>query len=151
MQEHAKYLSRKNELNSTLTNVKKRLEMIAGDNQRLAETRQARTNLFEELIRTAQMQQRKYQEIIALFASNKAEVLSDLDFSAHISFDCQGLLKGLVDVLDNRQVQVMGDEQVPSKFEDLQTFYRHVTSGDENAIAGLVAETNSLCEEMKPS
>jgi hypothetical protein len=44
----------------------------------------------------------------------------------------------------------MGDEQVPSRFEDLQTFYRHVTSGDESAIVRLVAETNSLCEEMKP-
>jgi AAA domain len=149
MREHALYLNRKNELAAKLVTINQKLETITADTQRLNEARQAREALFRELLRTALMQQQKYSEIIKLFASNKAQVLSDLDFSAQIQFDRTGLLKGLVDVLDNRQVQVMGDDAVPSRFEKLQSLYRSVSLGDAVAIEELIAETRSLCDEMK--
>lgn len=75
--------------------------------------------------------------------------MSDLDFAANVEFDRTTLLRGLQDILDNRQVEVFGDERVKSEFEEIQKLYREVASGKEAAIDGLVQETAGLCEGMK--
>lgn len=149
MQEHAKYLSRKNELSTKLANVSQKLDSIAEESKRLEKVREQRNNLFGELLHIVLRQQQKYAEIIELFASEKAHVLSDLDFTANLQFDRTTLLKGLQDSLDNRQVEVVGDERVKSEFEELQKLYGHVSAGDASAIDRLVTETARLCEEMK--
>ena len=86
MQEHARYLSRRNELSTKLAATTKKLETIAIESQQLETERRERDNLFRELLRTVVQQQEKYSEIIAIFGSQKAEVLSDLDFKADIQF-----------------------------------------------------------------
>lgn len=150
MQDHAQYLNRKNELSSRLSSIGQKLAAIAADTQRLNDVRQERNTLFAELVSTALLQQQKYAEIIELFASNKAQVLSDLDFAAHIQFKRFDLLKGLEDILDNRQVEVFGDDRVTSRFAGLQKLYEDFGSGRTVSPDNLVAETSALCEEMKP-
>jgi hypothetical protein len=59
------------------------------------------------------------------------------------------LLAGLQEILDNRQVEVLGDHEVPSQFQRLQELYRGVISGDGTQIDHLVGETAKLCEDMK--
>lgn len=149
MREHAKYLSRRNELSTRLASVRQKLEAIATDSGRLGKAQEERNNLFADLLRAVLEQRRKYAEIIELFGSQKADVLSDLDFAANVEFDRTTLLRGLQDILDNRQVEVFGDERVKSEFEELQKLYREVASGKEAAIDGLVQETAGLCEGMK--
>ena len=121
MQEHARYLSRRNELSTKLAATTKKLETIAIESQQLETERRERDNLFRELLRTVVQQQEKYSEIIAIFGSQKAEVLSDLDFKADIQFAGAELLGGLEDVLDNRQVEVVGKEGTASDFQRLRS------------------------------
>ncbi len=149
MQEHAKHLDRRNELSTRLANINQRLEAMAVDSQHLKEAREGRDNLFGELVRTILQQQGKYAEIIEVFGSKKAAVLSDLDFTADVQFDHDTLLTGLEDILDNRQVEVRGDDRAGSEFKTLQKLYAKVLSGDATAIDGLVTETARLCEGMK--
>lgn len=150
MQDHARYLSRKNELLSKSAAVKQKLDAIADETTRLQEARAHRATLFTELLRTNLLQQRKYADIIDIFASNKAKVLSDLGFQARIQFKRTEMLKGLADVLDKRRVQVFEDEQVPSRFENLQKLYAQLAAGEEPAVDLIVAEVESLCDELKP-
>lgn len=149
MQEHARYLSRRNELQAKLAAVDKKLEIIAGESLRLSEMRQVRDARFGELLRTVSQQRQKYAEIIEIFAGQKAKVLSDLDFKANVQFARTTVLTGLQEILDNRQVEVIGDEVVPSQFQTLQNLYDQVASGNQSAIDALVSETSRLCEEMK--
>jgi len=149
MQEHAKHLSRKNELSERLVAVDQKLQTIAADNERLKGQREERNRLFGELLRTLLEQQTRYAEIIGLFGSQKATVLSDLDFAPNLQFDSGSFLAGLGDILDNRQVEVVGYEGVESEFTEIQKLYGKVASGDVDAIDGLVKETARTCEDMK--
>jgi hypothetical protein len=149
MQEHAKYLSRRNELLLRLESINAKLQAIALESQQLAQARQERTRLFGELLRTALEQRQKYADVIALFGSQKAKVLSDLDFTANVQFDRPRLLAGLQDILDNRQVEVVGDAKVKSDFEVLQKLYDALASGDTAAVDRVAVETARLAEEMK--
>jgi dephospho-CoA kinase len=149
MQEHARYLSRKNELLAKLAAVHKKIEAIATDVQTLTAARHERDALFKDLLLTTSQQQEKYAEIIEIFAGQKARVLSDLDFKANLQFARATLLSGLQEILDNRQVQVVGDEVAPSHFQNLLDSYDQVVSGNSPAIDIIVAETSKLCEEVK--
>jgi len=149
MQEHARYLSRKNELSSKLATISTKLETIANDNQQLNTEREERDKLFRELLLTIVQQQQKYSEIITIFGSQKAEVLSDLDFKDDIQFANSELLTGLQDVLDNRQVEVMAKDGTVSEFQQLQDLYSSIIAGDTNKIDSLGDETTRLSEDMK--
>jgi predicted XRE-type DNA-binding protein len=149
MREHARYLSRRNDLATKLAGVTKNLETIASDAQELDKNRTERDNLFGELLRTILQQQQKYAEIIEAFGAQKAEVLSDLDFKPSVQFARGTLLEGLQEILDNRQVEVLGTEGALSQFQMLQDLYGQVSSGDVTAIDRLVSETSSLCDAMK--
>jgi ABC-type cobalamin/Fe3+-siderophores transport system ATPase subunit len=149
MQEHARYLSRRNDLAARLAGVTKKLEIIASDAQELDKNRIDRDSLFGELLRTILQLQQKYAEIIEVFGSQKAEVLSDLDFKPNVQFARATLLDGLQEILDNRQVDVIGTEGSLSQFQTLQELYGQVASGSAAAIDPLVSETSRLCVEMK--
>jgi len=148
MQEHARYLGRRSELAAKLEAVSRKLEAIRAEGERLKKTREDRKTLLSELLHTVLRQQEKYAETIGLFASQKAEVLSDLDFTARVQFDRASLLSGLQDVLDNRQVDVLG-ERGKSGFEELQKLYDELASGNPTLIDQLVTETARLSEQMK--
>jgi hypothetical protein len=149
MQEHAKHLSRKNELSEKLGAIDQKIQVMASDTQRLDGQREERNRLFGELLRTLLEQQTRYAEIIRLFGSQKATVLSDLDFTPSLQFNSGSLLAGLEDVLDNRQVEVAGYEGVESEFSEILKLYANVASGDPDAVDALVRETSRTCEDMK--
>lgn len=149
MQEHARHLSRRAELSRRLSAVNKRIENFALEVQQLQDSRLERNTLFEQLLQNALNQQAKYGEIIEVFGSQKAKVLSDLEFKAHIQFAQKKLLGGLEEVLDNRQVEVFGTNEVESQFQLLQDGYKDLTEGVTTAARGLVDETSRLSEGMK--
>jgi hypothetical protein len=148
MQEHAKCLGRRTELNAKLESANQKLRAIASEAERLEKVREERNGLFRALLGTILQRQQKYAELIQLFGSQKAGVLSDLDFKATLQFDRNALLSGLEDVLDNRQVDVRGMRGA-SEFEELQTLYDALASGNAAAIDGLATETARLCKQMK--
>jgi energy-coupling factor transporter ATP-binding protein EcfA2 len=149
MQEHAHQLNRRSELSARLKAIQSKQNALTLDLERLAGARKERSETFRALLRTALTQQLMYSDIIALFATNKAAVLSDLDFTAQIHFAETELLKQLEEILDNRQVEVFGDERVPSRFEELRKFYGYVAEGDAVGIEQTVAETDVLCDELR--
>jgi hypothetical protein len=150
MQDHARYLNRRNELLSKSATLKQRIDSITAETRQLHEMNQRRNLLFAHLLRTGLLQRQKYSEIIELFAANKAQVLSDLDFEAKIQFKQSDMLKGLADVLDNRRVEVFGDEGVPSRFDKLLELYGRLTRSEEPMVDNLVSEVESLSRELKP-
>lgn len=149
MQEHARYLSRRKELDSKLAAVNKKLETIASDLEQSESNRAERNALFAELLQTLLQQQRKYAEIIDVFSSQKDEVLLDLDFKAKLQFARRSILEGLEELLDNRQVQVFGSDGAPSQFQRLQDLYTEISLGSDALVGELAKETSRLCEEMK--
>jgi hypothetical protein len=149
MQEHARYLSRKNDLAAKLNAANKRLADITDAFHELDKIRKERDGLFGDLLRTVLQQQQKYSDIIGTFGSQKAEVLLDLSFKANVQFARSALLSGLQEILDNRQVEVQGDGVIPSHFQPLLDMYSRVSTGDEVEIDRLVGETSRLSEEMK--
>jgi len=148
MQQHAKYLSRRTELNANLTSVKQKLQAIASEAQRLQTTGEERDGLFRTLLGTILQRRQKYAEVIELFGSEKADVLSDLDFKATLKFDGEALLSGLEEVLDNRQVDVLG-VRGKSEFNDVLLLYEKLSCGDATAIDALAKETSRLCQQMR--
>jgi hypothetical protein len=148
MQEHAKYLSRRTELDANLASVNQKLQAIASEAERLKTAREERDGLFRTLLATILQRQQKYAEVIELFGSEKADVLSDLDFKATLQFDSAALLSGLEEVLDNRQVDVAGIRGT-SEFNDLLLLYEKLSSGNPRAIDALATETSRLCQQMR--
>lgn len=148
MQQHARYLNRKSELTTRLEKAKGRINEIKENRKRLRTLERERSQRFGEMLRTVLAQKQKYTEIIELFGSMKAGVLSDLDFIADVQFNAKELLSGAQDILDNRQVEVMGDERVPSVFEKLLGLYARICKVDSTAIDELVAETERLSKEL---
>ncbi len=151
VQDHAKYLNRRAELAARRAVVDERLQALATDAQRLADEMADRDRLLGDLLRTVLEQRQRYAEIIEIFSSQKAEVLSDLDFRPQVQFNRKMFLGGLADVLDNRQIDVFGDEdkKIPSRFEPLLQLYERLASGDAEAVGDIVRSTADFCHEMK--
>jgi energy-coupling factor transporter ATP-binding protein EcfA2 len=149
MVEHATQLNRRTELATSLQVANQNLDEISANALTLANARAGRDNLMETFLKTIVQQQKKYQEIIALFASQKADVLTDLDFAANITFDFVTLLQGLQDVLDNRQIEVLGDERRPSEFTSILEAYMRLADGNADETSGLVAQIAGKCESVK--
>ena len=149
MQEHARHLNRKRELDRQGEQARARLQEVEEGAQKLQQSWRDRRDLFGKLVRTIVLQKEKYAEIIGHFASEKTEVLSDLDFVAQLRFDRTGLLFTAEEILDNRQVEVMGSEKASSVFETLGALYERVVAGEVLKIDGLVQETDRLAEALK--
>lgn len=148
-QEHSKLLSRQRELEGRVQKATIKIHEIHKSRNELNTRRVERRQQFEKLLETIFALKTKYAEIIELFGSEKAEVLSDLDFVAQLQFESRSLLQGAEDVLDNRQVEVKGDDRVKSVFDKLLALYSGLTRGDVHTIVALVDETDALTEGLK--
>lgn len=148
VKDHAKLLEKKRELDVAVVNVKTKQQAFLKKEEILNQSIQDRKTLFKELIETVLLQKKKYEEIIEAFSSQKAEVLSDLNFGVKIHFDLQQFLRTAEDVMDNRKVSV-NPKDGPSIFDALFPIINSVVSGNQNDIPEFVDEVEKINKEHK--
>lgn len=149
VKEHAKLLERRRELQALLKAVEKTAKQFEEDKKNLRETEMERKQLLKELFESVILQKSKYEEIIKAFSDKKAEVLSDIDFVAEVLFDDQSFLKKAEGILDNRKIEVMGDDRNPPAFENFVKLMHAVVDGNGSKIDELVEEVERCNKEYK--
>lgn len=146
---HATFLDKKREIENALAKVKEENKLFEEKKKNLAKEVGVRKDLFAKLITAMLELKKKYDSVIALFSTDKARVLSDLDFVAEINFDSGLLLGNAEDVVDNRRVFVRPENDNKGVFDDLIRLYQEVSLGDEQKINALVDEIERLSTELK--
>ena len=146
---HAAFLDKKREIEIALAKTKEEVKQLEDKKKNLTKEIAARKELYTKLITVALELKKKYDSIITLFSTDKAQVLSDLDFVAEIDFDSNKLLENAEDVVDNRRVFVRPENGNKGVFDDLIKLYQEVSSGDETKITSLVDEIERLSTELK--
>ena len=149
VKEHAKLLERKRELQTEFKAVEKSEKQFGEDQIKLREARSERKQLLKQLFESVILQKDKYGEIIKAFSDKKAEVLSDIDFVAEILFEEKDFVKRAEGVLDNRKIEVMGDDRNPPAFEAFIKLTHAIVAGDESKIDQLVDEIERCDNEYK--
>lgn len=149
VQEHAKLLGRKRDIELAIKAVKVKINEIKENEELLGKLILERKLIFEELLTTTILLKKKYDEIIGVFSSQKGEILSDLYFNAQINFDPEQFLKNAEDIIDNRKVAVINDEKNKSTFDKLILLYFAIANGDENKISELIDEVEKLNSNLK--
>lgn len=146
VKDHAKLLEKKRELDESIVSIKVKKEEFAKNEEALDQVIQDRKSLFKILVETILLQKKKYEEIIEVFSSQKAEVLSDLNFGVKIHFDAPRFIQTAEDVMDNRRVSI-NPKEGDSIFGNFFSIIILVTNGDVSAIDKLVAETEKINKE----
>jgi len=149
IQEHTKLLDRKRELINGSKKIKAKIKQLEEEKKRLGQVIKERKELIKESIENIVAQKKKYKEIIDIFSSKKADVLTDLNFVAEIRFDAEGLLKKAESIMDNRKINIAGDDNTPPTFDKLVKFYYAIAEGNESQIAYLVEEIERCNSEFK--
>lgn len=146
---HATFLDKKREVENALAKTKEQDKQLEIKRKDLTKEIAARKELFRQLIVAVLELKKKYDSIISLFSTDKARVLSDLDFVAEINFDSNQLLGNAEDVVDNRKVFVRSEDGNDGVFDGLIKLYQGVTSGDDKKVGPLVDELERLSTELK--
>lgn len=150
VKDHAKLLEKKREIVAAIADIKIKREQLTKKEETLKQAVEDRKQLLKQLAEKIVAQKKKYEDIITSFSSQKAEVLSDLNFGAKISFDQARFLKTAEDVLDNRKVTVSSKEKTDETlFDDLFTIVDSILNGNENDINNFVTEIERLTGENK--
>lgn len=149
VKEHAKLLERRRELQTALKASEKKTKQLEEDKKTLEEAEAERKKLVKELLESVVAQKRQYEEIIKTFSDKKAEVLSDIDFVAEVRFEDEAFLEKAENILDNRKIEVMGDNKNPPAFDTLIKLAYAVADGNELKINNLVEETERCNKEFK--
>lgn len=148
VKDHAKLLEKKREIDVAIANKKTKQQEFVKKEESLNQAIHKRKMLFKELIEAVILQKKKYEEIIEAFSSQKAEVLSDLNFDAKIHFDSAKFLQTAEDVMDNRKVFVNPrDDQ--SMFDVLLPLISSVVNGNESDIGNFVEEIEIINKAHK--
>lgn len=149
VREHAKLLDRKRDVGVAIEAAKARIQEIEKNKKILEQAIKDRKELFQYLFVKTFLLKKKYNEIIEVFAEEKAEILSDLDFHASINFDNNRFYKDAEEILDNRKVTVVGDENNKGVFDTLIRLYFELVKGNEAKIPELVGEVEKLSSDLK--
>jgi energy-coupling factor transporter ATP-binding protein EcfA2 len=149
IQEYAKLLDRKRELEAVMQIMIKKITDIETQKGSLDQAIQERSSLFKDLVETIILLKNKYNEIIEAFLAQKAEVLSDLDFLSQITFDSEKYLKTAEGIVDNRKITVINDEKSKSVFDDVIQLFYAIAKGDGSIIPKMISEVDKLAEQLR--
>jgi len=149
VKKHAKLLERRRELQTELKAVDNKAKQFEEDKKKLQQTEIERKKLMTELLVSVIAQKKQYEKIIKTFSDEKAEVLSDIDFIAEVRFYDVDFLKKAENILDNRKVVVMGDDNNPPAFYTLIKLARAVADGNEFKVDELIEEIEHCNKEFK--
>ncbi|MFA5933420.1 MAG: hypothetical protein WC826_05135 [Microgenomates group bacterium] len=146
---HAAFLDKKREIELALAKAKEESKQLGEKKKNLTKELAVRKELYTKLVMAVLELKKKYDSIIALFSTDKARVLSDLDFVAEIDFDSNKLLGNAEDVVDNRRVFVKSENDNKGVFDSLIKLYQEVSLGDETKVAPLIDEIERLSTDLK--
>lgn len=150
VQEHAKLLDKKREFSINFEKAKEANKNIESKKEELKTSMKDRKKLFTDYLNTVIDLKEKYAEIITIFSQDKAEVLSDLNFEAQVTFNESTFKARAEELLDNRKV-----DDVANLLTEIINIYGQVTSGDRTKITELVDKVEiqnvSLKVQLKPS
>jgi hypothetical protein len=107
-----------------------------------------RSDLFKKLLETIEDKKAQYSKLIGTFAGAKEEILADLDFHTHVAFDDRALLNLMEELLDNRQVEVLGSASAPSALSPVIDMFEALAAGN-GEIDAVVTETSRLANELR--
>jgi hypothetical protein len=148
IQDHASLLNKKKDTETSLEKIKEIQKDLESKEQKLTVEEENRKQLLKELINTVLVLKNKYDEAISLFSSQKAKILSDLEFIAEINFNSEKMLCNAEDVIDNRRVFVR-DQGGTWAFKKLVGLYEQVASGATAKVDELINEVERLNRELK--
>lgn len=149
IQEHTKLLDRKRELIASSEKIKDKIKQLEEGKKRLDQIIKERRDLMKELIENIIGQKKKYREIIDIFSARKAEVLADLNFFAEIHFNADGLLNKAESIMDNRKINIYGDDNTLPAFDKIIKLYHAVACGNESKIEELIEEIERCNNEFR--
>ena len=149
VRDHAKLLDRQRDAVVAIEAAKTKIHEIEKNKTLLGEAAEERKALFKGLLITTSLLRKKYNEIIEVFSGQKAEILSDLDFDAQINFDSNRFCVDAQDVVDNRKVAVIGDENNEGVFNTLISLYLVLAGGEELVIPDIIDEVEKLGNSLK--
>lgn len=149
VKEHAKLLERKRELQTALKAVEKRAKQFEEDKKKFQEAEDERKKLIKGLLESVIAQKKQYEKIIKTFSDKKADVLSDIDFVADVRFEDETFLGKAEGILDNRKIEVMGDDKNPPAFDTLIKLAHAIADGSETKADKLVEEIERCNKEFK--
>lgn len=149
VKKHAKLLERQRELKVVGEKIRQKNTKLEEERGRLEQVVEDRNKLVKKLLEGVILQRKKYKEIIDIFSSKKDEVLSDLDFIAEIHFDDKKFLRKAYTIVDNRKINIDGDDKTPPLFEEFIKCSLAVADGDKNKIDPLIEEMTRLDKLLK--
>lgn len=145
VKQHAKLLEAKRGADGNVDDCEKAVQTMEGKIIELSHRRQERNVAFRKVLVAILDQREKYREMVAIFAGEKADVLSDLDFDPEIAFDSLRLVDELERMLDSRKVR-----DVREDVGGLIELYGSVRLGDRSALNPLVKEVASRSLDLAP-
>jgi hypothetical protein len=149
VQDHAKLLDSKRELEVLVANLKSQENELLGKTKELKGAVAKREELLKRLLERVLLQRDQYDKVIAEFSSGTTGVLRDLKFEAEIRIDFHRLFRLAEDVLDNRKVDL--DKESPDWIlKRIYGLYESLARGDNSKIEDLVREVESLNTVLKP-
>lgn len=150
VKDHTKLLDKRREIDVAIADVKEKREKFNKREETLKQALKDRKKLLKLLIEKINAQKKKYEDVIATFSAQKADVLSDLSFGAKIYFDKVKFLKTAEDVMDNRRVRVLSKEKTEeTMFDELFPLVDSILNGNENNLENFVTEIEKLASEYK--
>jgi hypothetical protein len=149
VKKHAKLLEHQSELKVAGGKIKQKSSKLEEEKRGLEQAIVNRNELVKKLLESIILQREKYKEIINTFSSKKDKVLSDLDFIAEIHFDDEEFLRKAYTIVDNRKVNINGDDKTQPLFEEFINRSFDVASGDKNKIDLLIEEMTQLDKLLK--
>lgn len=149
VREHAKLLEHRRELQAISKSVEKKIKQLEIDQKRLQGAELERKQLMKELLESIIAQKKKYKEVIETFSGQQVEVLLGIDFVAEVRFNDDLFLDKAEGILDNRKIEVKGDDQNPPAFDDLVKLSHAVADGNDLKIDKLVEEIELRCKNYK--
>jgi hypothetical protein len=149
MREHAKLLGKYQEAETRYKQLQEQWKALQDQRKTLAEEKTKRSDLFRQLLKSVVEQQAQYIKIIQTFGSAKDQVLSDLHFEAELRLDAEALLTAAEELADNRQVQILPTDKVPSVFGDYLASLKQVAAGDAAAIDKAATQLDGLADDLR--
>lgn len=150
VQEHAGLLEKKRELLRALEAIAARGESVKKSQEDLKQTIEERKASLKRQYDTVLVQKKKYEDIIAAFSAQKADVLSDLKFGAKVQFDAEALIAFAEEIIDNRKVQVRPTTEYLGELAALVGLVTALVQGEAGAsLEAIVNEIERLNDTLR--
>ena len=149
---HTKLLDQKKISEKAITSTQEKIKVLTEERTLLAGEKDKQKNLLKDLLLKKIALKKSYDDIIASFAKDTDEVLSDLTFSADLYFDGKKFTDGAKNLFDERSVTIESTTTKKSDFEAfMQVANKLATSANATDVDSYVEETDHLLITLQPN